>query len=108
MKNILIYTIYEARKLREVEPEYSPHSEYTLGQKCVVTSHLTAESAFAQLQELAKNQEEQGIIRILENPPKDKGPLLFERFGDVFQRWVVQEFLTLPDNYTICEEKDKC
>jgi len=105
MKNVPIYTIYEARKLREVEPEYSPSSEYTVGQKCVITSHLTAESAFAQLQELAKNQAAQGMIRILENPPKDKGPLLFERFGDVFQRWVVQEFLTLPDNCTICEER---
>lgn len=93
MKNIPIYTIYEAFA--------DDAGDIGLGHKCVITSHLTEEEAFAQMQELAKNQEAQNTIEIIKNPLRGEGPLIFTRWGDTFARWVVQEFLTVPDNVNL-------
>ena len=92
-KLIPIYTIYEA--------SVDANGKIGLGHKCVITSHLTVEEAEAQMQEIAKNREAHRAVQILENPRRGEGPMIFTRWGDKFARWVVQEFLTVPDEVNL-------
>lgn len=93
MKNIPIYTIYEA--------SVDANGDIGLGHKCVITSDLTKEGAFAQMREIAKNQTAERIVHVLENPELGEGPMIFTRWDGKFARWVVQEFLTVPDNVNL-------
>lgn len=96
MKNVPIYTVYEAGH------DPTGKFEWGLGHKCVIWSMQSRERAYDAMTEIAKNQEKQGYLVILENPPLDEGPLHFRRnTGDEYIRWVVQEFLTVEDDVNL-------
>lgn len=96
MKNIPIYTVYEAGR------DYNEIDKWGLGHKCVIWSSPSREHAYKSMVEMAKNQEKQGYLVILENPSLNEGPLHFRRnTGDEYIRWVVQEFLTVEDDVNL-------
>lgn len=96
MKNIPIYTIYEADR------DPTGKFEWELGHRCVIWSSPSRDYVYKSMIEIAKNQEKQGYLVILENPPIDKGPLLLRRnTGEEFIRWVAQEFLTVEDDVNL-------
>lgn len=102
-KNILIYTIY---KSRQNGPGERDAGGWNPGAKDTVLSWTTREDAANAMFIQAKNLERDGHIRVLarEVPDPEKifhASITFEQHGITYQRWVVQEFLNVPDNVNL-------
>lgn len=99
-KNIVIYTIFKSRQY--VRADGDADGWYP-GAKDTVLSWTTREDAANAMFTQAKNLERDGYIRVLRTEtPDPKGvfhaAVDFEQHGIVYRRWVVQEFLNVPDD----------
>ena len=99
-KNIVIYTIF---KSRQNGPGERDAGGWNPGAKDTVLSWTTREDAANAMFTQAKNLERDGHIRVLkrETPDPEKifhAAIDFEQHGIVYRRWIVQEFLNVPND----------
>jgi len=98
MKNIPIYTIF---KSRQNGPGERDAGGWWPGAKDTVLSWLTAKEAGDAMFLQAKNLERDGHLRVICRKQQDSpyfASITFEQHGSTYQRWVVQEFLGVPDD----------